>query len=252
MHRALADELRRRILDGELAVGESLPSEARLCDAWGTSRGTVRQALATLRAEGLIGGGRGAPPVVRSHQLSQPFDTLLSFTRWAELVGRVAGQRVIEVSRRPARPDVADALGVDEGETVVELLRARFLDGVPAMLERASFPILVGHHLLVTDLDRHSVYDTLLSEGVEINGAHHVFDAVSADQTDAEHLGLAVGVPLLRERRHATSSAGEVIEYSDDRYRSDLITFAVANTLDARPVLTRSWSTGGDYDSASL
>lgn len=246
LHRQFEDELRRRILSGELAVGDRLPSEAKLCAEWGVSRGPVRQALASLRAEGLIGGGRGAPPVVRSRQLSQPFETFLSFTRWAHLVGRTPGQRTVEIARRPARIVVADALGLDEGDPVVELLRLRLLDDEPTMLERASFPAEVGHSLLAADLDTNSIYDTLLAAGVDLAGAHHVFDAVAADETDARLLGVPLGSPLLRERRHATSAGGERLEYSDDRYRPDLVTFTVVNAHEAQPALNRTWRPHAD------
>lgn len=252
LHSEVADHLRRRILSGELAVGAAVPSEARLCEQWGASRGPVRQALATLRAEGLIGGGRGMPPVVRSHRLSQPFESFLSFTRWALMAGRTPGQRSIEVSRRPAPVHVADALGIDEGDPIVQLLRLRLLDGEPAMLERATFPIEVGLPLLTADLDNDSIYDTLLAAGVHIPMAHHAFDAVAADETDAALLGVAVGGPLLRERRHSHSAAGDVLEFSDDRYRPDLVTFTVVNAQETPPALTRTWSPDADRPAASL
>jgi len=41
LHRQVADELRRRIATGALAVGDPLPSEAQLCAAFDVSRGTV-------------------------------------------------------------------------------------------------------------------------------------------------------------------------------------------------------------------
>lgn len=252
LHGDLAHELRRQILAAELLVGQPLPSEARLCEQWGASRGTVRQALAALRAEGLVGGGRGAPPVVRSQQLSQPFETFLSFTRWAATVGRTPGQRTVEVARRPARIESADALGLDEGDPVIEVLRLRLLDSEPAMLERSCFPIHIGASLLHADLDTHSLYDTLLASGVVLVAAHHVFDAVAADETDARLLGVAFGSPLLRERRHATSSSGETLEYSDDRYRSDLVTFTVVNAQAAHPALIRTWSPDADRPAFSI
>ncbi len=52
--RQLADLLRDQIHDGTLAPGDPLPSELRLAQEYGLSRTTVRQAIAILRAEGLI------------------------------------------------------------------------------------------------------------------------------------------------------------------------------------------------------
>ena len=51
---ALTRMLRHRIIEGELAPGELLPSEAALSDEFGVSRTVVREATAALRAAGLV------------------------------------------------------------------------------------------------------------------------------------------------------------------------------------------------------
>jgi DNA-binding GntR family transcriptional regulator len=50
---ALAGALRREILDGELAAGSWL-RERELCEAYGVARHSLRAALRTLAAEGLV------------------------------------------------------------------------------------------------------------------------------------------------------------------------------------------------------
>lgn len=50
----LADELRERILDGELSEGTALPPERELVAQTRMSRATVREALRTLQVQGLI------------------------------------------------------------------------------------------------------------------------------------------------------------------------------------------------------
>ena len=50
---ALAGELRRQILDGELAAGSWL-RERELCEAYGVARHSLRAALRALAAEGLV------------------------------------------------------------------------------------------------------------------------------------------------------------------------------------------------------
>ncbi|MGI5490858.1 GntR family transcriptional regulator [Microtetraspora malaysiensis] len=248
IHERIADDLRRRIVGGELSVGAALPSESQLCEQWSVSRGPVRQALSALRAEGLVGGGRGRPPVVRTGQVSQPFETFLSFSLWARGLGRTPGQRTVEIARRPARPEVADALAVDEGDPVIELLRLRLLDGRPTMVERTAFVEPVGRLLFDFDTDSGSVYAYLAERGVDLSVARHVFDAVAADETDASLLDVPPGAPLLRERRRAGSAAGEPYEYSDDRYRPDVVTFTIENAQRARPSVGRTWRPGRDDD----
>lgn len=239
-HAAIAEDLRRRIVGGELAVGAALPSEATLCRTWGTSRGPVRQALAALRAEGLIGGGQGRPPVVRARAAAQPLETFLSFSRWAEAAGLRPGQRTLEVARRAVRGEAADALGLDAGVPVVEVLRLRLLDGVPAMLERATFVEPVGRLLFDADPDAGSIYAYLTERGVDLSRGRHTIDAVAAEPGDADLLGVAPGAPLLRERRLAGPADAAPVEYSDDRYRPDLVTFTIENSQSPAPGLART------------
>lgn len=245
LHTKVGDVLRRRITSGELPVGAALPSEAQLCEEFGASRGTVRQALAALRSEGLIGGGRGRPPVVRERAARQPFSTFLSFSQWAALMGCRPGQRTLEVARRSASPAAQDALALDDGAHVIDVLRLRLLDGEPAMIERTSFVESVGRLLFDFDPDSGSIYAYLIGRGADLYAGRHTIDATAADATDSDLLGVPAGSPLLRERRRVTSRDGVALEYSEDRYRPDIVTFTVENTHEATPGILRGLSRDG-------
>lgn len=244
LHVQISNDLRRQIAVGELGVGDPVPSEAQLCERYAVSRGTVRQALAALRADGAIGGGRGKPPVVRPPVTSQDFFELVSFSAWATALGREPGQRTLELARRPATPDVADALALDPGAPVVEALRVRLLDGQAVMLERSRFVEPVGRLLFDYDLDEGSIYAYLQADGVDLNRARQMIDAVPADERDAEHLGVDVGSPLLRVRRRTTDRDGEPLEWSEDRYRGDAMTFTVESAVAGVPGVARVEAAG--------
>ena len=53
-YRQIADDLRRRILQGELRSGQQLATERELCQRYGVERVTARRALAMLQDEALI------------------------------------------------------------------------------------------------------------------------------------------------------------------------------------------------------
>ncbi|MFE7777144.1 GntR family transcriptional regulator [Streptomyces sp. NPDC057445] len=237
MHRSIAGELRHRIRSGALRVGEFLPSEAHLCEEFSASRGPVRQALAALRDEGLIGGGQGKRAVVLDAVPSQPFESFLSFTRRAELTGYTPGQRLQEIALRRPEPEIGAALQIDPDDLAVQLIRLRLLDGRPAMLERMTYVEAVGRPLISADLDAGSIYALLTDQGVDLHSARHTFDAIPADPLDAKLLDVPEGTPLLRERRLTTDSQGMPIEWSDDRYRSDIATVTVTNTRSSRTAM---------------
>jgi GntR family transcriptional regulator, transcriptional repressor for pyruvate dehydrogenase complex len=56
----VADQLREHVLAGLLSPGDRLPTEAELCERFGVSRSTIREALRVLASEGLITTRRGA------------------------------------------------------------------------------------------------------------------------------------------------------------------------------------------------
>lgn len=53
-HGRITTDLRQQIERGDLTPGDALPSDAVLVQRYQVSRGTARQALATLKAAGLI------------------------------------------------------------------------------------------------------------------------------------------------------------------------------------------------------
>ena len=239
LHAQLYAEMVHRIRTGVWKAGDRVPSEKSLIEEFGTSRGPVRQALAALRSEGMIVGGRGAPPRVQRVAPAQSFDTFMSFTEWARELELEPGQRVIEVSRRRAPESVSQELQIAPDSPIVEVIRLRLLENKPAMLERSLFPLHIGSHLLTADLDTGSIYQTLGNAGVIPVRAKHVIDAIDAKQLEHETLHVPIGSPLLRVRRVAYDEFGAVLETADDRYLPSMATFKIENTAEGRIPLTR-------------
>lgn len=228
VYKQIADDLRSRIVNGQLSPGEDVPTEAELAQQWSTSRGPIRNALAALRQEGLIETTRGRPARVRTRKAHQAVDVSIPFTRWATDIGAAPGAQTQEVSLRKADAEKAAALDIPEGASVVDVLRLRLLDGRPTMLERLTYIEPVGRLLFGVDLDTVSITEYLISHGQGSASVDHEIDAVAADDVDARLLEVPVGSPLLRLRRVSRDAEGRTIEASDDRYLSDIVRFTVA------------------------
>ena len=240
-HEQIADELRQAIGRGEYATGDQLPSESELATRHHASRGTVRQALATLSAEGLVGSRQGARRVVLGGANTQSFTELRSFAQWARSTGREATGQVIQTFRRPATDEDIDLLGLAPATLgsvteVLTVLRLRCLDGEPVLVERTVYADWIADAVERIEPDCPSVTERLYQD-VKLVVAHgrHLIDAVAAGTRDAELLGVRRGSPLLRVRRVTTTHTGRPVEWSDDRYRAGSITFAVHNAIGATP-----------------
>ncbi|MEQ9334162.1 GntR family transcriptional regulator [Thalassobaculum sp.] len=69
----LTATLAARIRSGELVPAEKLPTEQEMIAAFGVSRTVVREAIAALRAEGLVESRQGAGVFVVGDKRRRPF-----------------------------------------------------------------------------------------------------------------------------------------------------------------------------------
>jgi GntR family transcriptional regulator len=231
LYRKVADDIKAAIAAGGYAAGTRLPSESELAERYSVSRGTIRQAFAALRADGIIASRRGARRVVLGGPRVQSFGELLSFSRWARALGEEPGGRVVAMQRRSAKPLEAERLALAPSTQVYHLTRLRLLSGRPVMVERGTYPDRVGVLVAGLDLAMDSITERLEELGIVFTDAEHVMDAVAASAQDARLLGVSPRVPLLRERRLTTDLAGVPVEWSDDRYLGSAVAFSVHNSV---------------------
>jgi GntR family transcriptional regulator len=233
-HQEIADVLREQIARSVYPMGSSLPPESEIAAHYGVSRGTVRHAVATLHAEGLVGSRQGARRVVLRREATQSFAELRSFAQWARRHGHVPGGQVIRTRRREATPDEAARLQVDPGEAVLHVMRLRTLDGEAVMIERTVYAGWVAGAVEALPPDCPSVTERLRDDaGVTFARGEHLIDAVAAGTAEASLLGVRRASPVLRHRHLTTTATGLAIESSDDRYRPGITVFGVHNSIGA-------------------
>ena len=231
LYQKVAEDIRAAIAAGSYPASTKLPSESELARRYGVSRGTIRQAFAALRADGVIASRRGARRVVFGGPRVQSFGELLSFSRWARAMGEEPGGRVVSLERRPATAAESARLAIPDDAVVYFLMRVRLLSQRPVMLERAVYPEKVGALVAGLDLTRDSISARLEELGIVFTDAEHVIDAIPASAEDARWLGVRAGAALLRERRFTTDRSGQPVESSDDRYLGTETAFSVRNSV---------------------
>ncbi|MFJ2629526.1 GntR family transcriptional regulator [Streptomyces sp. NPDC087532] len=233
----IADAIRRAILEGDYAVGAQLPSESELVARWSASRGTVRQAVALLTSEGLIGSRQGARRIVLRQERRHSFAELNSFAQWARSMGLKVTSRILVRTRREATPEEAHRLALPEGTEILHVLRLRSLEGEPTMVERTVYADWAAPAVEALPEDCVSIMDSIARDaGIVAQYGEHLIDAVAADTEDAGLLHVRHGSPLLRQRHVTCDQSGQAIEWTDDRYRAGSVAFSVSNSAAAAPL----------------
>ncbi|MFI6323360.1 GntR family transcriptional regulator [Nonomuraea sp. NPDC050556] len=234
----IAAELRDDILRAVYPVGSQLPSESELAARYSAARGTVRQAVSVLVAEGIVGSRQGARRIVLGNSRSQSFAELHSFAQWARANGHRVGGRVLSQGFRKASAGEAARLASDE---VLEVLRLRTLEDEPVLIERTVYAGWIAAAVEALPPDCESVAQALFdSVGLVFAYGEHLIDAVAAGAQDARLLGVRRGSPLLRQRRVTTTHEGRPVEWSDDRYRAGSVTFSIRNSIGANPLIRQA------------
>ena len=165
LSRGLFEQLAEQIRSGRLAAGARLPTEDELCRAARVSRTVVREAVAALRAEGLVVTRQGVGGFVSAEPQRAPFrieperlQTLADVLNVMELRVGVEIESAGLAAERATRPQVraiAAALegierAADSGKSAVDedLAFHRAIAEATGNPEFARFLQFIGRHLI--------------------------------------------------------------------------------------------------------
>ncbi len=116
----VANSIRRRIIQGELSEGDTLPPEAQLMEQFGISRPSLREAFRILEAERLISVKRGSRSGAR---VSLP--KVESVSRYASYYLQASGVKVGDIyeARLGLEPHIVRTLAAKPSAGAVKRLR---------------------------------------------------------------------------------------------------------------------------------
>jgi GntR family transcriptional regulator len=204
--------------------GDRLPSEAELCEQFGVSRMTARQAVQLLAADGLVERRRGAGTFVRSHPVLRDLGSPLSFTGSMRARGMTASSKTLEWSEVKSSRDEADALGLEVGDEVYRLERLRLADGTPMAIERVVMPSELA--LALSDgFQEGSLHEAFRGIGRNPTEAHAEVSARRATRRERDLLGLPPSGIVISERRTIYDQDGSPLERTETRYAAGRYTF---------------------------
>jgi GntR family transcriptional regulator len=214
----------RSLQAGEWRPGEAIPSEVELAARFKVSQGTVRKAIDELASEHLLVRRQGKGTFVATHAEERVQYRFLRLTADdPDTVGTVK-RELLDCRRLRAPADIARALNLKAGDTVVEIRRVLHFSGTPVVLDDIWLPGHLFKGLTVERLNEYKgpMYGLFETEfGVRMIRAEEKLRAVLANQADAALLSVEVGAPLLSVERLARTYDDQPVELRRGLYRTE-------------------------------
>ncbi|WP_199409475.1 GntR family transcriptional regulator [Collinsella sp. TF05-9AC] len=222
----IKDDLLAKIKNGTYAVGEAIPSEMQLCDMYGVSRSTIRQAMQALVSEGYLEKRRRRGTVVTLPKVDQTFAMrIMSFEDEMKRAGRVPRTKVLTFKRVKATTEIAGKLELEPGEDVYKLVRLRYADDTPNVFVESYIPCKPYQDFDAVDFEETSLYFAMSESGNPVERARRHLEVSKADVTTAALLDIEEGDPLIIFQTVARDALDSPVEYSLATYRGESNSF---------------------------
>jgi GntR family transcriptional regulator len=226
-HYQLTELIRNLISQEKWVKGDKLPSEREFCETFEISRITVRKALDSLEAEGLIQTNKGVGTFIREKKYLEKWAGLpTSFSDSLVKQGFLVQTQVLGLETVPPTEKIRLELNMPLDAPVVHIRRLRFITQEPILLVSSYLP----RHL-VPDIEKHdftlkSLYKVLKEDyDIEIDKVKRGIEAIAATEEEARLLQVHTGAPLLQIENTSYSLDGKPVEYFLAKRRGDRTRF---------------------------
>ncbi|MGQ7507675.1 GntR family transcriptional regulator [Streptococcus suis] len=223
-YNVIANDVRKKILNGEYKANDQLPFEKDLCEVYEVSKMTVKKALDILVSEGLIIKRRGAGTFVKDLSVEEMEKMIVG----SQMLGtsayyptRTVTSKVLKFEIIAASERIANKLNIPVASHVYDIERVRILDGKPIVMENTFMPVSVIPDLALKNVEE-SIYEYIQDRlGIKIQSAHRNITVRKAVAAEVEHLELEQGDPVGIVEQVGFLSTGTTFEFSISTHRYD-------------------------------
>lgn len=230
LYSQLVDEIVRQIDSSELLISSRLPSEREMCNIYGVSRTTVRQAIQELERIGCVVCIHGKGNFVTAPIMRQQLLTIYSFSEEMKKLGKVPSTKLISHRQIPCEAKVAEALHVETGTPIYQFDRVRLADNEPVIIVTTYLPVSRFPNFNAERLKTDSLYAIMAEEyGLMLTEVQESMQVVATRRYEANLLDTAIGDPAMMIRRKSFEGSNP-IEYAVAIARGDKFKYEVVLT----------------------
>ena len=228
LYSQLVSIVKRNITAGTLNPGDLLPSEAELCKTFNVSRSTVRQAIGSLEADGLVIRKQGRGTFVAEPKMRRKTENVYSFTSEISAMGLTPSSTIVDFEVMTPTPDIVKVLELTSPDVgVYRFTRIRNVNDEPLILETSFYPQYIYPKLTRELLKTHSFYSLLYEVGIAPASAVDSYEAVTMGREEAELLDCKPGSSAFSVQRRTRTETGMIYEYTQSLIRADRVTLDI-------------------------
>lgn len=215
--------------DGILKPGDMIPTEFELCDIYGISRTTIRQALTELVNEGKFYRVKGRGTFIAQKKIEYNVSSSIkNFTDEMLKNGYTPNTSVLEFKVITSNPEVSLALNLSPNTDVIYLKRLRFINDEPILIKQSYLPYSFCKNILNYDMSRESLQKKLSSNiNTKIYKYQKNLEAITATKEDCELLEINKTTAIHLVHAIGYNKFEMPVSYTIDRYRSDKCVFTL-------------------------
>jgi GntR family transcriptional regulator len=215
--------------------GQRLPSEPDLARQMGVSRATLREAMRTFEAQGLIRRRQGAGTFVVGHApvLDAGLEVLESVETMAVRLGLKVTVSDLRVERVFADQTLSAGLNVSLGTALTRVERVIRTDSRPVAFLVDTLPEEILHAGDVPAVFHGSVLDFLLNRGEGLTNARANISAIGAPAEVARAIEIQRGDVLLHFNSQIFDTTGRIVTYSYSYFIPGYFNFHVVRRVTA-------------------
>ncbi|SDZ20111.1 GntR family transcriptional regulator [Evansella caseinilytica] len=221
------DQIKSKIMNGELERGKRLPSETDFAKELRVSRNTLREALRILEEEHIIIRKHGVGTFVNNKPVfSGGIEELFSITEMIEQEGKKPGTELLFTGYVEPHSDDIEELQLTGKEQVLLVKRVRTADKAPLVycIDKIPANLLAKGYKFNEESMLHSLQE---EAGITISYAKADIKTIGYHEEISEILECDKNTPLLILRQVHYDTTDRPVLYSLNFFKSDQISFSV-------------------------
>lgn len=230
LYKRTVETLRNELARGVFPVGSLLPTESALCERFGVSRHTIREALRELKDARLIESRRGSGTIVtHPDEVAQTYvheaGSLSELNQYAISNWDIRQSRLVALNET-----LAGRLNDKPGRKWLHMEAFRYLEDINRPVFWTEFYLHPDYASLARMIGKQArpIYELIQDIfGVHITEATQTMRAAVVDPAIAKALRLKKGEMVISVERTYIASSGRLVEWSRNIYPADQFQFSI-------------------------